>query len=139
MISRGHFRVGEAMVALAVSKALIRVVRFEHLRLVTGRVAAASMETVPGPARERRAADVGAAIRRGSQRLPWYSSCLVRALAGRMMLSWRRVPSTLVLGVASHDDGLRAHAWLVAGDGVVCGGKDAARFRPIASFGADPR
>ena len=139
MITRGHFRVAEAMVALAISKALIRLLPFERLRLVTGPVAPPTLDAVPGPARERRAAAVSAAIRRGSQRLPWYSSCLARALAGRMMLSWRRVPSTLVLGVASHDDGLRGHAWLVAGGGFVCGGKDAAAFRPIASFGADRR
>jgi hypothetical protein len=139
VITAGHFRVAEAMVALAIAKGLIRVMRFERLRPLTGPVASAMPDALPGPAREPRAAAVGAAIRRGSQRLPWYSSCLARALAGRMMLSWRRVPSTLVLGVATDGGGIRGHAWLVAGGGFVCGGKEAPRFRAIASFGGDRR
>lgn len=49
------------------------------------------------------------------------------------MLARRRIPSTIVFGVAGGGQ-LRAHAWLVAGDGTVCGGREAGAFTPIATF-----
>ena len=77
---------------------------------------------------------VRGALRAAARRLPWRTTCLARAMAGRMMLAWRGTPSTLVLGVASDGKRVSAHAWLMTGDGYVCGGRDARRFRPLAAM-----
>src|SRR5437016_10365838 len=51
-------------------------------------------------------------------KLPWTSSCLVRAMAARHLLHRRGLPCTLYLGVNRDQPPLRAHAWLRSG--VVC-------------------
>jgi hypothetical protein len=77
------------------------------------------------------------AILRGSGRLPWQSSCLVRALAGHMMLRRRHLPSVLQLGVrAGAEREMSAHAWLKCGDIEVVGVENSAEFTPIAIFQA---
>jgi hypothetical protein len=77
------------------------------------------------------------AILRAGGRLPWHSSCLVRALAAQMMLRRRRLPSVLQLGVrAGAATELSAHAWLKCGDIDVVGVETAAEFTPIAAFRA---
>jgi hypothetical protein len=67
-------------------------------------------------------------------RLPWRSTCLVQALAARSMLRRRHVATLLHFGVALDEGRIRAHAWLEAGGGCVCGGKAAIGFTPIAAF-----
>jgi hypothetical protein len=58
--------------------------------------------------------------------------CFPQALAGYMMLRRRRVPSTLVYGVARSDSGeLLAHTWLTVGNDVILGGEAAKDFTPI--------
>ena len=58
--------------------------------------------------------------------------CFPQALAGYMMLRWRKVPSTVVYGVARSPEGeLHAHAWLTVGDRVILGGEAAPDFTPI--------
>ena len=68
------------------------------------------------------------------RRLPWRSSCIVQALAARSMLRRRRVATLLHFGVTLDQGRIRAHAWLEAGGGCVCGGKAAVGFTPIAAF-----
>lgn len=123
------------MVLLVLARALVRFVPFHRLRCITGEPAAAAAEK-PGRSRGRAASRIGCAVRRASRRLPGNSSCLVLALAARMMLTMRGVPSTLVVGVAPYPAGIRAHAWLLAEGGIVCGGTEAAGFMPLAHFGA---
>ena len=66
---------------------------------------------------------VSRAILTMSRHLPWESKCLVQAISGKMMLSRRKIPSTLYLGVAKKEDGdLNAHAWLRVGGIVALGG-----------------
>ena len=75
------------------------------------------------------------AILRVARRLPWQSSCLVSALAARMMLRRRRLPSLLHLGVQSADaTALSAHAWLKCGEIDVVGVENAPGFTPVAVF-----
>ena len=75
------------------------------------------------------------AILRASERLPWKSSCLVRALAAKMMLTRRGLPSLLQLGVRlGTTKELFAHAWLRCGEIEVVGAEDLAEFSPIAGF-----
>lgn len=58
--------------------------------------------------------------------------CFPQALAGYTMLRRRRVPSTLVYGVARSQSGdLLAHTWLAVGDLAVIGGEAAEGFTAI--------
>jgi hypothetical protein len=58
--------------------------------------------------------------------------CFPQTLAGYTMLRWRKVPSTMVYGVARSPEGeLIAHTWLNLGDRTVLGGEEAPRFTPI--------
>lgn len=66
---------------------------------------------------------------------PWQTRCLVRAVAGKMLLRRRGIPSTLYLGVARDSDGeLAAHAWLRCGGETLTGGRVAEDYAVIAKF-----
>ncbi|HEX9200601.1 MAG TPA: lasso peptide biosynthesis B2 protein [Acidobacteriaceae bacterium] len=58
--------------------------------------------------------------------------CFPQALAGYTMLRWRRVPSTMVYGVARSPEGsLIAHTWLTVGERIVVGGEASGDFTPV--------
>jgi hypothetical protein len=74
---------------------------------------------------------------RVSRHLPWHSSCLVCAIAGRMMLRRRGMPSLLLLGARSDPEAeLAAHAWLQCGGVDVVGADIAPEYAPIVAFKA---
>jgi hypothetical protein len=138
MVTRHRLRVIEAACALSLARLLLRVLPFSRIARRAGTTDAGE----DAPARvtsDSKAAAVGAAVDGAAARLPWYSSCLVRALAGRLMLARRRIPSTLVLGVAKDAETLHAHAWLIAAGGTVCGGREVPDFHPIAALRGKPR
>lgn len=121
----------EAALALIASAVVLRLLPFHITARLAGRLSSPSSVPVAGAAHAGR---VGGAIARAGKVLPWNSSCLVRALAGRLMLARRRIPSTLRIGVATCSGEVRAHAWLSAGGVVICGGSEADGFEPIADF-----
>lgn len=133
-----RLRVVEGAVALAVAGSLLGLLPFRWVARLAGAVE-------PGghgvPLAADPAADaIGRAIDAAASRLPWRPVCLPRALAGSLMLRRRGIPSRLVLGVRRDQDGLAAHAWLLTAAGaIVCGGRDAGRFVPIAAFHARRR
>lgn len=125
----------EAVIALAVAQATVRLLPFR----ATARLAGAVHRGAPAAPADQSSGDpvaraVGAAITRGSRLLPWTSTCLVRALGGSLMLQARRRRSAIVLGVTSDNGKLLAHAWLVTDGQTVCGGREAAGFSPIATL-----
>ena len=135
MLTRSRLRTLEAAAALVACGLLLRIVPFAFIARLAGITEPGGQEHVSLPlTRDPRAAVVGRAVNRAAGRLPWQSGCLVRALAGRVMLARRRVPSILVLGVAMQSGEVTAHAWLIAGDGTVCGGREAPNFSPIVAF-----
>jgi hypothetical protein len=68
---------------------------------------------------------------------PWIkASCLASALAAHAMLRRRGIASKLCLGVARDGGAVAAHAWIEVGQDVIVGAAEAARFTPIAQFGA---
>jgi hypothetical protein len=82
---------------------------------------------------------VGWAISVLARRLPWSSTCLVRALAGARLLCRREVPITLHLGArAAGNSTLLAHAWLSAGGWILLGERDAVGCRLLATFETAP-
>lgn len=80
------------------------------------------------------------AVSTAQARAPWECKCLVRAIAGKRMLAFRRVSSTLYLGVARNEESeerglaLRAHAWLRCGDVILLGRRVADQFTAVSMF-----
>lgn len=129
---RGQLIFLEASIALTASSLMLRLMPFRFVARLAGRLGEV-------PCGERaicnsRAAGVGRAINRAARRLPWHSNCLVRAIAGRLMLARRRIPSTLSFGVNADIGHIQAHAWLQAGGTVICGAAEMKGFAPIAEF-----
>jgi hypothetical protein len=58
--------------------------------------------------------------------------CFPQTLTAYTLLRWRKVPSTMVYGVARSPEGeLIAHTWLEVGDKIVTGVEGAAKFTPV--------
>jgi len=76
---------------------------------------------------------VRTAVGRASARVPG-ATCLVQAMAGWWMLKNRAIGAQIRIGVDKVEQDFSAHAWLVVGDVIVLGGKDAAaRFVTLKS------
>ncbi len=74
-------------------------------------------------------------IQRVSPYLSIGRGCLCKALAARAMLKRRGIETTLFLGVQKDTAGnLCAHAWLMAGNIPVTGGKDNGDLCQVAQF-----
>ncbi len=63
----------------------------------------------------------------------WQSKCLVRALVAQKLLTRKRIPTTLYLGVKKENGKLIAHAWLRAGQ-LYCTGGDGSGYTMVAKF-----
>jgi hypothetical protein len=127
----------EALVWLAWSGIQVRYVPFKRWAPQLG---ASMQETRPDatPGTERAVRDVRLAVRLVAARLPWSSSCLVRAIAARRMLCRRGLACTLYLGLNRQGRPLQAHAWLRSGHLYVTGQREAAAFSVVAYFGSAP-
>jgi hypothetical protein len=134
---RTRLRVVEAAVALGVMRVVVSTIPFAWWSGLAGRPER-SPTTEPDATTDAVARAVGRAVAAAARRLPWSSTCLVQALAARVMLSVRRRSSTLVLGVASENGVFRAHAWLLSGGGTVCGGQEAPGYTAIAALYSAP-
>lgn len=135
MIRAAHrLRVVEAVMALTVVGVVLAVLPFRLVARLAGRVEA-SVRACPPPTVDATAAAVGRSVEAAARRLPWRPACLEQALAASLMLRRRGVPSHLCIGVATGDRrDFRAHAWVTAAGGTVCGGAAAAGMTPIAAF-----
>jgi hypothetical protein len=119
---------------------LLLLVPFRRIAPLLGRaepVNAARPVAALSEEQRREAVAVRRALLRISRHLPWHSSCLVCAIAGRMMLRRRRMPSLLQLGARIDSPvALAAHAWLRSGDVDVTGADVASQYSPIVAFEA---
>jgi hypothetical protein len=98
-------------------------------------VDAAQAQAEPPAAGGGRAETIAWALCAAAGRTPWPSTCLVRSLAGCVMLRRHGVPSVVYLGVAKDAGGsLVAHSWLRCGDRVVTGGGSHQRYAAIAAY-----
>lgn len=122
----------EAALALTAARAALALV--PPRRLLRNATGAATAPALPPPApwMLTRGRAVAGAIDGAARRLPWTSTCLVRALAGRFMLRRRGIACALHLGVAKAAGRLEAHAWLTVGDLILTGGAEAPGFTPLA-------
>jgi hypothetical protein len=134
---RERMAVMEAALCLACARLLLWI-PFRRLAPFLGRAQPAGgaqpLVTLPDE-RRREALSVRRALLRVSRHLPWHSSCLVCAIAGRIMLRRRHMPSVLLLGARSDPQtDLAAHAWLQCGEVDVIGAEIAAQYAPIVAF-----
>lgn len=65
-------------------------------------------------------------------------TCLAQALAGRVMMRRRKLPSTVSFGVRDDNGDLKFHAWLVHDDRVITGGGALRSFSVISTFYDEP-
>jgi len=128
----------EAMCFLVIAWVMVRMVPFRHWgRLLGPRVEGELPEH--SMAMDAATRHVRWSVESVAHHLPWHSTCLMRALAGRLMLRRRGIASQIVLAARPASAGaLEAHAWLTACDGIVLGESEAADYRPLAQFG-EPR
>ena len=129
---------GEAVFCLALAQLLL-LVPFRRWAPLLGRPQTGSGgETLRLDADQRVSAlTVRRALLRAGNRLPWHASCLVRALAARVMLRRRRMPSVLHLGARNASETeLAAHAWLRCGEIDVVGVEGTSAYAPIVAFKA---
>jgi hypothetical protein len=128
----------EAAAALLWARGSLLLVPFARLAARLG-VSRAETPRESSLGQSAEAVRVRWALGAAARRLPWRSSCLVRALAGRRMLARRGVPCTLYLGVRRAGGSVEAHAWLRCGGGYVSGDDVMAGFTPIYSYASPAR
>lgn len=125
----------EAAFWLTIFRAAVLCVPFRVIAGLLGRQRGETAVTFSGPAARGEVLAVARALRVMGRSLPWESTCLVKAAAGKRMLSRRSIPATLYLGVARDDvHQVAAHAWLRSGDVILTGAEERARYTVICTF-----
>lgn len=134
-------RLIEAILMLALCRVALRLVPFRRLAPLRGAqvLADAGAQAAIDPIGIGHAAPRVLAVHKGLARarrnVPWHCSCLVQAMAGRLMLRRRGFETELYLGwMRAADDELQFHAWLVHDRYVVTGGDARGGFQPISVF-----
>ena len=126
----------EALVALAVARAMTFCLPFRRVAGILGRIGAESPAGVPA-AQEDFARRIGWAVAAMARFVPWDGRCLSQAIAGRRMLGRRGIPCTVYLGVGE-DPGQpgsnQFHAWLRCGSRFVTGGEPRSRYQVLVQF-----
>lgn len=83
-----------------------------------------------------RARQVAHRVNHIGTRLPWRSTCLVRAVALKILLARRGIPGGIVrFGVRKTAGRLEAHAWVLRAGEPLIGGESAQSYAPLADFG----
>lgn len=136
---RSALLLAEAVAALLLAATVVHLLPRRWLRRLGGAASAVGEGREPAaPLALARARAVTGRMARVAGRLPWRSTCLVRALAGRMLLARRRIAGGRIrLGVRLHEGRLEAHAWLLLGPDILLGG-EAADFTPLADLAHGP-
>lgn len=93
---------------------------------------------VPPPV-QARARGVCIRLERIASRLPWHSTCLVRAVAGMLLLRRRGIGGAVIrFGVRKGAVALEAHAWLLLGKAVLLGEDETETYSPLADLSRHP-
>ena len=128
----------EAVISLAVARAALMFVPFPRLARRMGRFvppADAKATTVILPEHVSAAREVRWAVFHATHHVPFKAVCLPRAMAARVMLNRRSVPSVLHFGATKGTEKpLNAHAWLDAAGVEVTGYPLGQEFIEVACF-----
>jgi hypothetical protein len=121
----------EALLALAVSSAAVRLLHFKQV----AKLATLERHRSGGERRLDRAARVGWAVQAWARRVPWKAVCFQIGLATHFMLRRRGVPSVLHYGVGRDEDQeLAAHVWISVDREVVVGAFEHGRFHEVLAL-----
>jgi hypothetical protein len=125
----------EAACWLSMARLAILLLPFCRIAPFLGRHMAESPQADRLPGQGAQVRRLGWAVKTMSRHMPWECTCLVQALAGKMLLRRRGFPSTLYLGVAREADmTLAAHAWLRCGSVILTGASGHHQFKVVATF-----
>lgn len=121
-----------ALLAVMAIRVALWLLPFSRVRQMVARAASGGPGGPPAPGTDARIAD---AVERAAGYVP-AASCLVRALALRVLLERADAGGELRIGVERQDGRLRAHAWVVRGDGMVLigGDHDLTRFTVLPAL-----
>ena len=108
-------------------------------RLGTSYPAATPNSVLAPTSREQDATaeQIGEAVRRASKNVPYKAVCIQQAVAAKIMLARRGIPSVMHFGVGrteDEDEKMRAHAWLATANVEVTGYPLDEGFTEIAYF-----
>lgn len=131
----------EAALALALAWTLVFLVPLRHMRRLFGTITGPMGNGAPPPGPVlARAQAVARRVDRVAGRLPWQSTCLVRAVAARLLLARRRIDGGIIrFGIRKNDGALEAHAWLILGGTILMGGEEVETYAPLADLAATGR
>lgn len=76
-----------------------------------------------------------AALRRAGKYSLHKSNCYDQALAAMMLCRRRKIPATIYFGLSKSEEGLKAHAWLRCGTGIITGAAVKHKYTPVAWYG----
>lgn len=127
----------ETTASLALGWVLVFVIPFRHTARLIGNTR--QIADPAGGAADalvlRRATGVTRRVIWIGDRMPFRTTCLVRAVAGWLLLSRRGIASTIRFGVTMKEGKLAAHAWLIVQGESLLGGEVANDFQPLADMG----
>jgi len=132
---RERFLLLEAFFYLGVARAALLTIPFKRIVPYLGQqMKKEDIHESDSPPMDS-ARQVGWAVDIMSRRTPWESACLVQAIAGKIMLKQRGLPSLLYLGTKKDETGqLTAHAWLKNGNEILLGGSGHETFTVLSAF-----
>ena len=123
----------EAWILIHIVKLIILILPFKK---IAGLMGVANCETAYVNDSVAIAEHVENAILRAARYSMHTSKCYDQALAGKMMLRLRKLPSTIYFGLAKNDKSeMIAHAWLRLGSQIVAGKWGIKKFTVVASYG----
>ena len=128
----------EAWLYLAASRLALSRIPFRYLAPRLGRQLPLEQGENPLAASSVLARTLTHAVGVAARHTPWNSTCLVQAIAGRLILRRRGLRSRIFLGTRKDEKGnLAAHAWLQSGDEILLGAAGRETFTALSSIG-DP-
>jgi len=113
----------------------ILVIPFKYLSNVLGK----HMQESPTIENEKKlvlALRIGWIVETVSGYTLWKSQCLVKAIAGKLLLRQYGIANTLYLGLTKCDGKIVAHAWLRCGEKMITGGQ-VAGYTVVGKFADD--
>jgi hypothetical protein len=126
---------GPVWAALGVSRVLLKVIPFAKLAPWLGRHTATDHAIFTLPQEQQaRARAIGRTVQFAARHTPWLSTCFTQVIVARCLLQLYRVPYAIYFGLERDAEGLKAHAWITAGDVSVTGGLGFDRYVVVGCF-----
>jgi hypothetical protein len=124
----------EAALFHGMSRLALLALPFRWVASILGQNMQQTSRTVD-PGHKEVAERVSWAVHVAGRLAPWKSTCLTEAIAAKLALRRRGIPSTLYLG-AGRDENQKIcyHAWLRSGDNIVAGGPLDKSYIVVATF-----